>query len=150
VSAICKACGTDFEGAATLCARCSQEVTQSTTTFTPVGDVGAGNVQINLPVHDDFMLVITKGPSVGEIFTIQPEEIVLGRDVNADIFLNDMTVSREHATIAHRGDTVIIRDAGSLNGTYVNGVCVDEAELHNGDEIQIGTFHLAFSRNAKG
>ena len=147
---ICKACGAETTGTGVLCARCSNEALQSTTTFTPVGDTCTGNAQVKLPVDDDFMLVITKGPSVGEVFTIRPEEIVLGRDVNTDVFLNDMTVSREHATIVHRGDTVVIRDAGSLNGTYVNGVCVDEAELHNGDEIQIGTFHLAFSHNGQG
>ncbi|MCL2491681.1 MAG: FHA domain-containing protein [Coriobacteriia bacterium] len=120
---------------------------QNTTSFSPVGSGDSSITSEFVKVDDDFSLAIVKGPNVGRTFTIEPEEIMIGRDIHADVFLNDMTVSREHATIVHRGDTVIIRDAGSLNGTYVNGVCVDESELHNGDRIQIGTFHLMFNSN---
>jgi pSer/pThr/pTyr-binding forkhead associated (FHA) protein len=123
---------------------------QGTTSFSPVGSSDPSITSEIISPEDDFSLVIIKGPSVGELFTIEREEILIGRDIHADVFLNDMTVSREHATIVHRGDTVIIRDAGSLNGTYVNGICIDESELHSGDRIQIGTFQLKFSRNPKG
>jgi len=146
---VCKICSATFEGDGVACPRCVADSTQSTTSFAPVG-AGDSSItsEFNAP-HDDFSLVIVKGPSVGETFTIQHDDIVIGRDLHADVFLNDMTVSREHATIVHRGDTAIIRDAGSLNGTYVNGICVDESELHNSDRIQIGTFHLKFIHNLK-
>jgi hypothetical protein len=140
----CKICGAPVEGDATACSRCIADSAQATTSFAPVGNhVSSITTEID-PVDRGFSLAIVKGPNVGQTFTIQPEEIIIGRDIGADVFLNDMTVSREHATIVHRGDTVIIRDSGSLNGTYVNGVCVEESELNNGDRIQIGTFHLKF------
>jgi len=145
----CKICGTALEGDGEICARCIADSSQSTMSFAPVG---SGDPSITSDIgapHEDFSLVIIKGPSVGEVFVIQHDDIMIGRDLHADVFLNDMTVSREHATIVHRGDTVIIRDAGSLNGTYVNGICVDESELYNGDRIQIGTFHLKFNHNLK-
>ena len=146
---LCRICGNACDGEGQVCSRCLADTAQNTTSFAPVGDASPGTQPEAIAAGDDFVLVITKGPSLGETFTIKPEEITIGRDVNADVFLNDMTVSREHATIVHRGDTAIIRDSGSLNGTYINGVCVDEAELHNGDEIQIGTFHLSFSHQLK-
>ncbi|MCL2818295.1 MAG: FHA domain-containing protein [Actinomycetia bacterium] len=143
----CKICGAPVEGDESVCARCIADSSQSTTSFAPVGTGDSSVTSEIQTVDDEFSLAIVKGPNVGRTFTIEPEEIMLGRDIHADVFLNDMTVSREHASIVHRGDTVIIRDAGSLNGTYVNGVCVDESELHNGDRIQIGTFHLKFFHN---
>ncbi|TLM87290.1 MAG: FHA domain-containing protein, partial [Actinobacteria bacterium] len=68
----------------------------------------------------------------------------VGRDPESDIFLNDMTVSRSHAEFEVVGDEVTVRDLGSLNGTYVNGVCVDAAPLSHGDLVQIGTFQMVF------
>ena len=60
------------------------------------------------------------------------------------MFLDDVTVSRKHATIERRSGAFFVRDAGSLNGTYVNGERVEETRLASGDEIQIGMFKLAF------
>jgi len=143
----CKICGAPVEGEASACARCLADSAQNTTSFAPVG-TGSSSITSEIDAVDHgFSLAIVKGPNVGQTFTIQPDEIMIGRDIGAGVFLNDMTVSREHATIVHRGNTVIIRDAGSLNGTYVNGICVEESELHNGDRIQIGTFHLQFIDN---
>ena len=143
----CKICGAPVESDADVCPRCIEDSTQSTTSFAPIGE-GSSSITSEIDALDrGFSLAIVKGPDVGQIFKIAPDEIMIGRDIGAGVFLNDMTVSREHATIVHRGDAVIIRDAGSLNGTYVNGVCVDESELNNGDRIQIGTFHLKFIHN---
>ena len=66
--------------------------------------------------------------------------------MNADIFLNDRTVSREHAQIIVSNDTVILKDLGSLNGTYLDGKLVDEAILASGEILQIGTFQLQYLR----
>ena len=46
--------------------------------------------------------------------------------------------------IERSGDGFVVRDAGSLNGTYVNRERVDEARLRTGDELQIGRFRLSF------
>jgi pSer/pThr/pTyr-binding forkhead associated (FHA) protein len=73
------------------------------------------------------------------------EDVVkAGRHPESDIFLDDITVSRRHAVIERTGDGFTVRDAGSLNGTYVNRDRVDKAVLKTGDELQIGRFRLSF------
>ena len=67
-----------------------------------------------------------------------------GRHPDSDIFLDDVTVSRKHAVFRREGDTFVVRDVGSLNGTYVNRERIDEVALKTGDEVQIGKFRLVF------
>ena len=67
-----------------------------------------------------------------------------GPHPDSDIFLDDVTVSRKHATFVARGGTYVVRDSGSLNGTYVNRERIDETTLHQGDEVQIGKFRLVY------
>lgn len=93
---------------------------------------------------DGPVLVVRKGPDVGERFIIDREQLTLGRDPSSGIFLNDVTVSRNHATLTYGGGEVSVEDAGSLNGTYINGVRVDRAPLKDGDIVQIGTFQMVF------
>jgi pSer/pThr/pTyr-binding forkhead associated (FHA) protein len=64
--------------------------------------------------------------------------------VDADIFLDDVTVSRRHAEFVREGDDFLVRDVGSLNGTYVNRNRIDSAVLRAGDEVQIGKYRLTF------
>lgn len=93
---------------------------------------------------DDAMLVVRRGSNVGSRFVLDDEITSIGRHPNNAIFLDDVTVSRKHAEfVRHRGDFVV-RDLGSMNGTYVNGERVDSAPLKNGDEIQVGAFKLLF------
>ncbi|MDF1542422.1 MAG: FHA domain-containing protein [Anaerosomatales bacterium] len=99
----------------------------------PVTDASTGPV-----------LVVRKGPEVGERFFIDRPTLAIGRGPECDIFLNDFTVSRSHAVLAIAGDEVSVSDAGSLNGTYVNGVRVDKAQLSDGDILQIGKFQMVF------
>ena len=67
-----------------------------------------------------------------------------GRPPDSDIFLDDVTVSRKHALFVSADDGYVVRDSGSLNGTYVNRERIDEAALHTGDEVQIGKFRLVY------
>jgi pSer/pThr/pTyr-binding forkhead associated (FHA) protein len=53
-------------------------------------------------------------------------------------------VSRKHATFRREGDDFLVRDVGSLNGTYVNRERIDKITLKTGDEVQIGKFRLVF------
>jgi len=64
------------------------------------------------------------------------------------VFLDDITVSRKHAVFVTEGQVTSVRDAGSLNGTYVNRVRIDEAVLASGDEVQVGKFKLVYLRGA--
>lgn len=92
-------------------------------------------------------LTIIKGPQTGAVFQLSSQVITLGRDPNNAVFLNDMTVSREHARIdlaPQETGHCRIEDLGSLNGTWVNGTIVTEGQLEDGSIIQIGTFKMIF------
>ena len=91
------------------------------------------------------LLVVLRGPNTGARFLLDDDEVMSGRHPDSDIFLDDVTVSRKHADLpSHEGDGFVVRDVGSLNGTYVNRELVDEATLTTGDEVQIGKFRLVF------
>ena len=91
------------------------------------------------------LLLVKRGPNAGSTFLLQADSSPAGRDPNASVFLDDITVSRHHAVIERRPDGAwFVRDAGSLNGTYVNGEQVDETKLASGDQLQIGRFKLTF------
>ena len=90
------------------------------------------------------LLVVLRGPNTGARFLLDDDEVNSGRHPDSDIFLDDVTVSRKHASFRREGDRFLVRDVGSLNGTYVNRQRIDEATLHTGDEVQIGKFRLVF------
>ena len=90
------------------------------------------------------MLVGVSGPGKGFRFLLDSDEISIGRDVNTDISLDDVTVSRKHARINKNGLAFTLVDSKSLNGTYVNAVSVESQDLTQGDEIQIGKFRFVF------
>jgi hypothetical protein len=91
------------------------------------------------------MLIVIAGPNKGARFLIDSEETSIGRDPKSEIFLDDITVSRDHATITRSGTGEFrIVDLGSLNGSYLNAHQVQDSSLTMGDEIQIGKFRLTY------
>ena len=90
------------------------------------------------------LLVVKRGPNAGSTFLIDRDQTSLGRDTESDVFLDDITVSRTHASIERRDRAFFVKDLGSLNGIYVNGEAVEETKLARGDEVQIGKFKLVF------
>jgi pSer/pThr/pTyr-binding forkhead associated (FHA) protein len=86
---------------------------------------------------------VKRGPNAGTRFVMTKDVTTTGRHPESDIFLDDITVSRRHAEIRKNAGFRIV-DMGSLNGTYVNKLRVEEADLSSGDEIQIGKFRLIF------
>ncbi len=90
------------------------------------------------------LLVMQRGPSAGARFLLDAERTTAGRSTEADIFLDDVTVSRKHAEFVREGQGFWVRDVGSLNGTYVNRERIDQVLLHAGDEVQIGKFRMTF------
>lgn len=90
------------------------------------------------------LLVVLRGDPRGGRFLLDKPETVAGRHVDADVFLDDITVSRHHARFDLAGDQLTVTDLGSLNGTYVNRQRIDApTALANGDEVQIGKFRMA-------
>jgi pSer/pThr/pTyr-binding forkhead associated (FHA) protein len=106
--------------------------------------VGSGR-QFELP-SGSALLVVHRGPGEGQEFLLEESVGVLtvGRAPEAAIFLDDVTVSRHHAEFRHGAEGWSVRDVGSLNGTYVNRVRVDDLHLGGGDEVQIGKFRFVF------
>ena len=144
----CTECGAHLEPSDRVCPQCAAPASGLTQSFRPIGSeegvCSDAAEQVEGPV-----LVVRKGPQLGERFYIDQEKLTVGRDPDSDIFLNDMTVSRSHAVLMLSQGSVTVTDAGSLNGTYVNGVCVDKAELREGDILQIGTFQMMFHGEAR-
>ncbi len=85
-------------------------------------------------------LLVIKGPNIGDEFYIEKNEFIIGRSPESDVLLDDITVSRRHALLKKEDDDYRLLDAGSLNGSYLNGHIVEEAILSNGDRIQIGKY----------
>ena len=90
------------------------------------------------------MILIARGSHKGSRFLITAEGASIGRSADSAIFLDDVTVSRTHATVLKNGKEFVLKDAGSLNGTYINNISISEHTLVSGDEFQIGKFHLLF------
>lgn len=90
------------------------------------------------------LLIAQRGPATGSRFLLDQLVTVAGRHPNADIFLDDVTVSRKHVEFVKSDSGFELRDLGSMNGTYLNGARVEAARLVDGDEVQVGKYHLTF------
>ena len=145
----CLECGFQNPEAANFCARCGallekEEVGGETTlSYTPdeISDETAPGLE---DVEGPALVVRSGGGRAGEHFALQGARTTVGRSPDCDIFLDDVTVSRQHAVLSSRKDTFVIEDQGSLNGTFVNRHRVESAELEDGDELQIGKYRLIF------
>lgn len=89
-------------------------------------------------------LLVRSGPQKNERFILSGQEISLGRSDDANIVLDDVTVSRAHAIITKTSSGWNIKDQNSLNGIYVNFVRIEDAKLSAGDDIQIGKYRFTF------
>ena len=89
-------------------------------------------------------LIVRSGPQKNQRFILSGSQISLGRADNANIVLDDFTVSRKHAVIIKDSSSWVIKDAGSLNGVYVNFIRIEDSKLSAGDDIQIGKYRFTF------
>jgi pSer/pThr/pTyr-binding forkhead associated (FHA) protein len=90
------------------------------------------------------LIIRAGGGRAGESFAVEGERMTIGRRPDSAVFLDDITVSRDHALLVHRGSDWYIDDCGSLNGTYVNRERIDSRRLADGDELQVGKYKLTF------
>ncbi|UIP58407.1 hypothetical protein DSM26151_12820 [Agromyces marinus] len=90
------------------------------------------------------LLIVRRGPNVGARFLLDTDVTSVGRHPDAEIFLDDVTVSRKHAEFVRHGTAFQVRDLNSLNGTYFDGVRIETALLSDGAEVQIGKYRLTF------
>ena len=157
----CTKCGHRNAIDARFCSSCgaAMEVADSgeetTITFAPVdgtGEILDDDMALAMAgmAETTAMVVVKRGPNAGSKFVLEGDVTRAGRHPDSDIFLDDITVSRRHAEIVRAGDGYSVRDAGSLNGTYLNRERIDDAPLANGDELQIGKFRLVFFAGGPG
>jgi hypothetical protein len=151
----CTRCGHGNPDGANFCARCGTQLSEVEDATVTIHDVGSAETEV---AHEDVehavsldelregqgLLVGKRGPNAGSKFLLDKDVTSCGRHPSSDIFLDDITVSRRHAEILREGARYLVKDAGSLNGTYVNRERVDVAELVSGDELQVGKFKLMF------
>jgi pSer/pThr/pTyr-binding forkhead associated (FHA) protein len=90
------------------------------------------------------LVIRAGGGRAGEAFPLDRARLTVGRRPDSDVFLDDVTVSRDHAVVVKRGEHYYLDDCGSLNGTYINRKRIDSQRLNDGDELQIGKYKLAF------
>jgi pSer/pThr/pTyr-binding forkhead associated (FHA) protein len=96
-------------------------------------------------------LIVRAGTQAGDAFALHDQLTRLGRHPESEISLDDITVSRRHAEVERTSSGYVVRDAGSLNGTYLNAERIDdEVLLHQGDELQVGKFRLVFFERSDG
>lgn len=109
------------------------------------GDVSGEEIEaINALPSGSALLVVRRGPNIGARFLLDADVTTVGRHPEADIFLDDVTVSRRHAEFLRHGTVFQVKDLGSLNGTYYDGVRIDTALLSDGAEVQVGKYRLTF------
>jgi pSer/pThr/pTyr-binding forkhead associated (FHA) protein len=147
----CNNCGHKNPLGANFCSSCGEPLERdpgerTTVSFAVETETVDEDVSFDL---DDIpsgnaLLVVTRGPTAGSRLAVTKELTTIGRHPQSDIFLDDITVSRRHAEIRRTENGFRVKDAGSLNGTYLNRERVEEAELTTGDELQVGKFKLAF------
>ena len=156
----CNQCGHRNPPESGFCSSCGgvlDRIDDVTITFAKVDPLqeapgGDDDVVVNLGELSttSASLVVRNGPQAGVALTIDSDLTRLGRATDCEISLDDITVSRRHAEILRDGDEYRVRDSGSLNGTYVNSERIDEAALHQGDELQVGKFRMVFFHKGDG
>ena len=164
----CTQCGQQNPDDSRFCARCGAPTgrpatgegsTESTSTISlaalegaldggaaaevETSDVHESGVADSLP-PGSALLVVKRGPNAGSRFLLDADVTTAGRHPDSDIFLDDVTVSRRHAEFHREGAGFVVRDVGSLNGTYLNRERIETAALAGGDEVQIGKYRLVF------
>jgi len=149
----CPECGSVNPDGAHYCQRCgafigAPEAESSTTTAYRVddetGELRAVDLDDVVAEGGAALVIRAGGGRTGESFPLDGERLGIGRRPDADIFLDDVTVSRDHALLVRRADGYHLDDLGSLNGTYVNRKRVESHHLSDGDELQIGKYKLSF------
>jgi FHA domain/zinc-ribbon domain len=150
----CPECGFVNDDGANYCQKCgaflappeAPEGADPVTATYRVGDTGELiPVDLDAATEQGPVLVIRSGGGrVGESFALGRDRMTIGRRPDSDVFLDDVTVSRDHALLVRRGEDLYLDDLGSLNGSYVNRHRIESHRLEDGDELQIGKYKLTF------
>ncbi|HWJ62232.1 MAG TPA: FHA domain-containing protein [Acidimicrobiales bacterium] len=146
----CTNCGHRNQAGSNFCSSCGQPLERAveepaTITFSLDSESGE-LIEVDLDsVPAGGRLVVTRGPNTGSEWDLEHVITTAGRHPDSDIFLDDVTVSRRHVEIEQTTSGSVVRDVGSLNGTYLNQQRIEgDTPIANGDELQVGKFKLVY------
>ncbi len=148
MSDVCPVCLSPVKSGDAVCPKCNFHLAGATHEFKPVGPGLAGD-SVTMRLNSANLRMV-RGPQVGATYSLNAPETTIGRNPASDIFLNDMTVSREHATITRGQDALVIADNNSFNGVWVNNRTVMRHALRPGDYIQIGKYDFIYEESPEG
>ena len=150
----CPECGFIATEGANYCERCGaflgppEPTREDVTTATYVVDEQTGELRPvdvgHVAAESGALIIRSGGGRAGQSFPLHGERMTVGRHPDANVFLDDVTVSRDHAVLVRRSGAWFLDDSGSLNGTYVNRRRIDSQRLEDGDELQIGKYKLTY------
>jgi hypothetical protein len=150
----CPECGFVVTEGANYCQRCGayvgarEESGEDATTATYMIDEQTGELKPvdvgDVAAASGALVIRSGGGRVGQSFPLEGERLTIGRSPDAEIFLDDVTVSRDHAVLVRRAGDWFLDDSGSLNGTYVNRRRIESHKLVDGDELQVGKYKLTY------
>jgi hypothetical protein len=145
----CSECGFLNPEAANYCSRCGAllekgDAASETTQSLSPDEVGDLAHELLDGLEGPALVVRSGGGRAGESFRPAAERTRIGRSPDCEIFLDDVTVSRNHAVLVERDGKFFVEDQGSLNGTFVNRHRIETSRLENGDELQVGKYRMTF------
>jgi FHA domain/zinc-ribbon domain len=148
----CPECGFQNREGANFCQKCGahlvdeQHGDQTTITYKidETGELKPVDLDEVVASEGAALVIRSGGGRAGESFAVEGERMTIGRSPDAGVFLDDVTVSRNHALLVKRRDGLYIDDLGSLNGTYVNRRRIESHMLSSGDDLQIGKYKLTY------
>jgi pSer/pThr/pTyr-binding forkhead associated (FHA) protein len=150
----CPECGFVVTDGANYCAKCGAyqgaepQRSDDVSTATYIIDDATGELRPvdvgDVAAEAGALVIRSGGGRVGQSFPLQGERMTIGRQPEAEVFLDDVTVSRDHAVLVRRSGAWFLDDSGSLNGTYVNRRRIESHRLEDGDELQIGKYKLTY------
>jgi hypothetical protein len=150
----CPECGFENAEGANYCQKCGAylaatgeiragETTEAYTVDDATGELKPVDLD-RVSAHGASLVIRSGGGRGGETFVLDSDRSTIGRNPDAEVFLDDVTVSRNHAMLVRRPDGLYIDDLGSLNGTYVNKRRIESHRLVDGDELQVGKYKLTY------